>query len=84
MSVGSVAVPLQNSLYVCCYVSKLASQFMFIVVHLFVAVRLLDLLVIESRKGISPLRSHGTVLETLASHSLSRILSGALIVQSRM
>jgi len=31
--------------------------------------------VIESRRGISPSRSHGTVLETLASHGSSCLIT---------
>ena len=32
-------------------------------------------LLIESRKGISPSRSHGTVLETLTSHGSSCLIT---------
>ena len=36
--------------------------------------------IIESREGISPSRSHGTVLETLASHGSSCLITKVLLL----
>ena len=38
------------------------------------------LTIIESREGISPSRSHGTVLETLASHGSSCSITKVLLL----
>lgn len=55
-----------------------------IYVHLFVLQLMrwsfFSLAVIESREGISPSRSHGTVLETLASHGSSCSITTVLLL----